>query len=73
MILLTRFNRNPVVVNADQILFVEATPDTLVTLMNGDRLHVLEPVEDVVRRAMDYQRRVHFREAEDLVLETGEA
>ena len=59
MIPLTRLNKSPVVVNADQIMLIEATPDTLLVLSNGDRLHVRETVKEVIELALDYQRRVH--------------
>jgi flagellar protein FlbD len=59
MIPLTRLNKNSVVVNADQIMLVEATPDTLLVLSNGDRLHVRETVKEVIELALNYQRRVH--------------
>jgi len=58
MIRLTRLNRSPVVVNADRIAFVESTPDTLVTLTNGETLHVSETLEQVVALALQYQREV---------------
>jgi len=58
MILLTRLNKQPVVVNAELIKFIERTPDTLITLINGDRLMVLESPEDVVDRAMEYARQI---------------
>ncbi len=58
MITLTRLNKRVVVVNADLIKMLESTPDTLVTLVNGDTMMVLESVEDVVRRAIDYQRQI---------------
>jgi flagellar protein FlbD len=58
MILLTRLNKQPVVVNADLIKFIERTPDTLITLVSGDRLMVLESLEDVVDRAIEYARQV---------------
>ena len=59
MIRLTRFNHQAVVVNADNILTVEATPDTLLTLVNGDHVHVRESVDEVLDRAVVYHRRVH--------------
>ena len=59
MIRLTRFNHTTLVVNADVIAFVEGTPDTLVTLTNGDRVHVRETVDEVIERAMAYHRRIH--------------
>lgn len=56
MILLTRLNKRLVTVNADQIKTVEETPDTLITLMNGDQVLVQEPMSEVVRKTIDYYR-----------------
>ena len=56
MILLTRLNDRPVVVNADLIKYVEQTPDTLVTLTSGDKLMVKETSEEVVRRVIEFGR-----------------
>ena len=58
MILLTRLNRNKVVVNAELIKTVEQTPDTTITFINGDHLVVTEPMDEVVRRAIEYGRQV---------------
>jgi flagellar protein FlbD len=58
MILLTRLNNRQVTVNADQIKTVEETPDTLITMMNGDQVLVREPMSEVVRRAIDYYRQL---------------
>jgi flagellar protein FlbD len=58
MIPLNRLNKQPVVVNADQIMLIEATPDTLLVLSNGDRLHVRETVQEVIELAVRYQRRI---------------
>jgi len=58
MIVLTRLNGRPVVVNAELIKMIESTPDTLITLTNGDHLMVQESTEDVVGRAIDYARRI---------------
>ena len=58
MISLTRLNQQSIVVNADTIVLVEATPDTLLTLSNGVRLHVRESVPQVLERAVAYQRLV---------------
>lgn len=58
MITVTRLDERVVVLNADLIKMVEATPDTLITFINGDTLMVREPVNEVVRRAIDYARQV---------------
>lgn len=56
MIQLTRLNGRPFVVNAEQIKTVEETPDTLITLLNGDQLVVRERLAEVVRKAIEYGR-----------------
>ena len=58
MITLTRLDQRVIVVNADLIKMIEATPDTIITLINGDSVLVRESVEEVVRRAVDYARQV---------------
>ena len=72
MIRLTRLNHSEMVVNSDVIAYVESTPDTLITLTNGERLHVLERVEEVVERAFAYRRRV-FERGPDFVSRDGGA
>jgi flagellar protein FlbD len=59
MITVTRLDRRVVVLNADLIKMLEATPDTIVTLVSGDTLVVRDSVDDVVRKVIDYQRQVH--------------
>ncbi len=58
MIRLTRLNGRPFVLNAEQIKTVEETPDTMITLLSGDQIVVQEAMEEVVRRAVEYARRV---------------
>lgn len=56
MIQLTRLDGNKFVLNADLICYIEALPDTYVTLTNGERLTVRETIDEVVRRAVAYQQ-----------------
>ena len=58
MIFLTRLNDKRVVVNAELIKMIESTPDTLLTLVNGEHMMVRESVEDVVAKAVDYAREI---------------
>ncbi len=58
MICLTRLNGREFVVNAERIRYVESTPDTMVCCDNGEKLIVKEPIQEVVRRAIDYARTV---------------
>jgi flagellar protein FlbD len=50
MIRLTRLNGRPFIVNADLIKFIEQAPDTVITLVTGEKLVVRELVEDVLMR-----------------------
>jgi flagellar protein FlbD len=54
MIHLTRLNNRPFVVNADLIKFIENAPDTVITLLTGEKLVVRESVEEVLDRVHDF-------------------
>ncbi len=56
MIRLSRRNHDVVVVNLTTIAYVEATPDTLITLVTGERLHVRESIDEVIERVRSWQR-----------------
>ncbi len=65
MINLTKLNGTEFVVNAELIKTIESTPDTIVTLINGDRLMVRESTRDVVERAIDFGRRLRTMRPRD--------
>ncbi len=58
MITVTRLNGKQFVMNAELIRMIESTPDTVITLLSGDHIVVREPMDEVVRRAIDYARSV---------------
>jgi len=58
MIAVTRINGSAFILNAEQIKLLESTPDTMITLLSGERLIVKESVEEVVQRAVEYGRSV---------------
>ena len=58
MIPVTRLNGKRFVINAEQIRYIENTPDTMITLMNGDKIMVREDLEDVVKLAIEYCRQI---------------
>ena len=59
MIKLTRLNQSFIVVNSDLIEFVEATPDTIVTLTTGQKVIVRESVDDVIDKVIAYKKRIY--------------
>ncbi|SNS96382.1 flagellar protein FlbD [Granulicella rosea] len=54
MIELTRLNGHRLVVNCDLIKFAEATPDTTLTLVTGEKLIVLESCETLEELILNY-------------------
>ncbi|MGA2273769.1 MAG: flagellar FlbD family protein [Bryobacteraceae bacterium] len=58
MIWLTRLNRVPLVLNSDMIEHIEATPDTVITLSNGQIWRVRESADEVVDRIVAFRRRI---------------
>lgn len=55
MIELTRLNGRTMVVNSDLIKTAEASPDTMLTLINGEKLIVREEIGDVVEKVLAYR------------------
>jgi flagellar protein FlbD len=56
MITVTRLNNTTIVVNPDLIVFIEETPDTIITLLDGEKLMVQEKVSEVIRRVIEFKR-----------------
>jgi len=59
MIKLTRFDKTQFVVNVDIIQYLEATPDTILTLSTGDKLMVRETVDEVIEKVIEFKRAVY--------------
>lgn len=58
MIELTRLNGNPMVLNSDLVKTAEASPDTMLTLITGEKLIVRETCAEVLERVLDYRSRL---------------
>lgn len=71
MIHLTRLNNQPFVVNADLIKFIENAPDTVITLLTGEKLVVRESLEEVLGRVAEFQRRFYRRIGAGTALDTS--
>ena len=56
MIKLTRLGGEQFILNADLIRYVEARPDTFITLTTGERIVITESMDEVLRRAVAYQQ-----------------
>ena len=56
MIRLTRLKGEEFIVNASLIKYVEETPDTLITLRDGDKFRVKESHDEVISATIEYIR-----------------
>ncbi len=61
MIQLTRLNNQALVVNCDLIKFVEKSPDTVLTLVTGEKLVVRESVEELLERVVRFRISINQR------------
>ena len=59
MISVTRLNGQEVYVNADLILFLESSPETILTLQNGKKVTVKETIPQVIDRIVQFKSRVY--------------
>ena len=60
MISLTRLNGENIILNAELIETVEARPDTLITLITGNRVMVKEKVSDIIEKVNIYRRNINL-------------
>lgn len=58
MIELTKLNGKTVMVNAEAILTVEETPDTVVSLNTGVKLLVKESRKEITERVISYKKEI---------------
>jgi flagellar protein FlbD len=56
MIKVTRLNGTELVINADLIEFVEAIPDTIVSLVTGKKIMIRESTDAVIDKAAEFKR-----------------
>jgi len=58
MIQLTRLNGHSMAMNCDLIKFVEQAPDTVITLITGEKVVVKESTTDVIARILEFRRAI---------------
>lgn len=64
MIQLTRLNHVPIVLNSDLIEHIEVTPDTVISLMNGQKFMVRETAREIVELVKEFRRSIYLRQSE---------
>lgn len=71
MIQLRRLNGVKFYLNCELIKFVEATPDTLITLTQGEKFMVKETVDEVITLTENFHKRVFQEPAKQIVEDTS--
>jgi flagellar protein FlbD len=66
MITVTRLNDSPLVINVDLIEFVEAIPDTIISLTSGKKVMVKESVGEIIARVENYQRKIYSNQIKEV-------
>ena len=58
MVTLSRLNGSVVAINPDLITWIDVTPDTIVSLLGGDKIIVRESLDEVIERVIAFRRTV---------------
>ena len=58
MITLRQINGKEIIVNAEHISHIEKTPNTVITLLSGNKMVVAETPEEVVQKVIAYKREI---------------
>lgn len=58
MIKVRRLNEKEFVVNSELILYIEETPDTVITLTTGQKVVVTESADEIIEMIVGYKGRI---------------
>ena len=58
MLEVTRLNGQKIVINCDLIEYIDANPDTTISLTTNNRYVVKESVEEVLTRIINYKKEI---------------
>jgi len=61
MIELTKINNESIVINAEEIEFVETTHDTIITTRSGKKISVIETADEVINKVIQYKRKINIQ------------
>lgn len=59
MIKVTRLNDSELWINAELIQMIEATPDTVISLVGHDKIIVRESPEILVQEVIEYRKQIY--------------
>ncbi len=56
MIKVTRLNNSEIVINSELIEFIESSPDTIISLVDGKKIMVKESPDQIIGKVADFKR-----------------
>lgn len=59
MIKVRRINGKEFVVNDDLILYIEETPDTVLTLTTGQKIVVVDTIDEIIDKVSEFRSKVN--------------
>jgi flagellar protein FlbD len=62
VIKLTRLNNHIVAINPDHISWADATPDTTLFMISGEKFIVRETVDELIAQIVDFRQRIRMIE-----------
>ena len=65
MIEVTRLNNKKVVINCDLIEYIEANPDTVISLTTGNKFVIKEGMEETIKKVIDFKRKTFINTKEE--------
>ena len=58
MILLSKLDGSKVLIEITSIKYIESTPDSLIRFINGDTLLVLESLQGIEERVLEFKKKL---------------
>lgn len=59
MIKVKRLNDKEFIINSELILYIEETPDTVITLTNGQKVVVQQSADEIINEVIKYKAKIH--------------
>lgn len=63
MVVVTRLDKQLMYLNPDHIICIEETPDTVITLFNGNRYIVIDRASTIISRVIAFRAKISRRAA----------
>jgi len=71
LIEVSRLNGKSFVMNCELIRFIESSPDTIITLVGGEKIMVRDSVEEVVQKTIQYRKRLYQEPLDAITAQNG--